>query len=157
MVETLKNKIFGFFFRKQINDLQKEINYETNRRVAEYISKMDPLEPLMKQQSVIFSDEFERVEDQLDANSKITMAMWAYGQKRDPCMKRMMDWVCNTVGNETIKRAPITAERTQYGRAQIANIVLLKKEIGRLSLIYEEKLVQMGGKNFDDENKLTDY
>ena len=140
----------------EVEKLKQEIDSKVNQRVAEYISKLDPLEALLRQQSVIFSDEFERVEDQLDEKSKFTMGMWAYGQKRDPYMKRMIDWVINTAGNETIKRAPITVERTQYGRAQIANMVLFKQELSRLSSIYEQKLIDMGGKVFDDEGKLID-
>lgn len=164
MVDTFKQKIIRWAFHHDwisekdlhhmgwifADDVKKDHALEINRRVAEIVSQMDPLYPLLKQYSVIFSEEFERVEEPLDEPSRIGMAMWAYGQKRDPYMKRMIEWIMNSAGNETMKRAPITAERTQYGRGQIANMILFRKEIGRLSTIYEELLGRSKGDDFDE-------
>lgn len=129
--------------------LKQPIEREVNKRVAEIILKMDPFEPLLKHYHGIFREEFEKVEENLDERSRFSMAMWAWGQKKDPHFKRMVDWVMDNAGNETLKRAPISYERTQYGRAQIANMILFKREIGRLASIYEEFLGKNKGEDVD--------
>lgn len=111
-----------------------------NQRLVQTLAQMDPLEPAMKEFHGIFSKEFEKPEQKLDERSYLGFIMWAYQQKTDPHFNYMIDWIMNSAGNETIKRAPITEARTQYGRAQISNMVLFRKEIGRLSSLYEEKL-----------------
>lgn len=162
-VESFKNRIREFFFREYLEKLkqkEREIDNEANRRLAEMVSRMDPLEPLMRKHSVVFSDEFERVEDDLDDKSRMMMAMWAYGQKRDPYQKRMIDWIVNTAGNEMLKSPARTnedrGEILLWGKSQISNMILYRKEIGRLSVIYEEKLAELNGKDFDDEGKLLE-
>lgn len=152
-VDTFKTKILRFFASDvyaKLKEKENDFDMRVNQRVGEVILQMDPLLPLLKKHSVIFSEEFTKVEEKLDEPSRLGMAMWAWGQKRDPYMKRMIEWVMNNAGNETIKRAPITAERTQYGRAQIANMVLFRDEIGRLSSIYEEIIGGKGDGEFDD-------
>lgn len=120
-----------------------------NRRYAELVSKMDPLEPLFKNLSIVYSEEFTRVEEKLDDKSQLGFMMWAYGTKNDRYFNFLVDWIINSHGNETLKRAPVTNERTLYGRAQISSMVLLRAEVGRLSSLYEEKLEEMRQDKFD--------
>lgn len=122
---------------------------EANRRYAEMIMQMDPLEPLMRRFNGIFTEEFDHPEDKLDAGGAMRLKMWGYQQKNDPAFLHMIAWVMNSAGNETIKRAPITNERTQYGRAQISNMILLRDEVGRLASAYEEELERRNPKPYD--------
>jgi hypothetical protein len=159
MVETFKTKILRFFasdYLSMLEKKEKDINNEVNIRVAKIISQMDPFEPLLKEYHGVFSEEFERVEDKLDEGSRISMAMWANMQAKDPHMQRMIQWVMDSAGNDTMKRAPISVERTQYGRAQIANMILWKREIRRLSSIYEDILKKGRGSEDFDENLSID-
>lgn len=154
MVDTFKKRIRGFFFRGYIQEIEKrEKNLEStiNQRVAETLSKMDPFEPLLKEFHGAFNREFERVEDNLDERSRINMAMWAYAQYRDPFFIRMIEWVMNGAGNETLKRAAPTEIRLMYGRAQISTMVLLRDEIKRLSGVYEEIIEKNKPKSFQSE------
>ena len=168
MVDTFKTKILKFFakdYYKLIEDKEKildqeksEIELKINQRVAEIVSHMNPLEVFLAEHNVILSEYYERVEDRLSEQSKLSIAMWAWGQKRDPHMQRMMDWIINTAGNQMLKSpARSNEERGEvllWGKAQIANILLLKKELGRLASIYERHLNP--DKDFD-ENLPVDY
>lgn len=127
----------------------KEAELSANRRYAEYVAKMDPFEMILKKYNGIFSEEFEHPEERLDAPGRFRMMMWGYQQKTDPAFKHMIEWIMNSAGNETMKRAPISNERTQYGRAQIANMVLLRDEVGRLASLYEEELEKHKPQDFD--------
>lgn len=143
-------KIAKFIAPKYIKNLEsraQDIEFKINQRVAEVISKIDPFEILRKEFHGIFSEEFDRPEDKLDERGKLGMAMWAYSQKSDPYFEYMTAWIMNSAGNETVKRAPLIPERMQYGRAQISTMVLFRKEIGRLSSLYEEKLKNPQGFN----------
>ena len=113
---------------------------EVNLRVAEIINKTDPLEPVLKMFHGIFDIEYERPEDKLDKRSQLTMKMFANRTVKDPSFEYLTAWVMNQAANETMKRAPITVERVQYGRAQLANMILFKRELERLSNLYEEEL-----------------
>ncbi len=132
MWSTIRKKIADFIYPEQID--------EANLRVAKIIAGMDPWEPVLKLFHGVFSEEYERPEDNLDARSQMSLYMWANHAYKDPGFKYVTDWICNTFGNETLKRAPISAERTQYGRAQISSIILFKKEMKRLSNLYEESI-----------------
>ena len=151
MVDTFKKRIANFFARDYIRELENEVDMRVNRRVAEVLSKMDPFEPLLKEFHGAFSYEFERVEDALDERSKLNMSMWAYAQYRDPFFIRMLEWVMNSAGNQTIKRADPTEIRLMYGRAQISTMILLRDEIKRLSSVYEEILEKSKPKSFDKQ------
>lgn len=163
MVDTFKNKILKFLFRKhyveleaertRVKEVEKYLEQRANQRAAEIISKMDPYEPLLKEYHGVFSEENEKVEERLNDQGKLGMAMWAYGQRGDPHLARMIEWIMNNAGNEVLKRAPISADRTQYGRAQIANMILFRREIGRLALLYEEMLKKHGQSDDFDENR----
>jgi len=128
----IRKKIAAFIYPEQV--------HEVNLRVAEIINKTDPLEPVLKMYHGVFSEEYERPEDKLDKRSQLNMKMWAHQMYRDPSFEYVTSWICNTFGNETIKRAPITVERVQYGRAQISSILLFRREIKRLSNLYEDML-----------------
>lgn len=128
---------------------QSEIDNKINQRVAEISAHIDPLDFLMRDYNGIFSNDFEKPEENLNDAGKLGMYMWAWKQKSDPYFEHMVNWIMDTVGNETIKRAPIIEKRVQYGRAQISNMVLFKKEIGRLSSEYESILNKGKPENFD--------
>ena len=140
--------------KKLANFLYPEGVQEVNLRVAEIINKTDPLDPVLKLFHGIFSEEFARPEDNLDKKSQINMKMFANRTINDPSFTYLTDWVMNQAGCETIKRAPITVERVQYGRAQIANMLLFKRELERLSNLYKEMLKQP--EEFD-ENISTEF
>lgn len=147
MVETSLIKIARFLAPRYF----EEFDLRVNQRVAKIISEMDTFEPLMKEFHGVFGKEWEHPEEKLDDRSKTTMLMWAYGQSHDPHFKHITDWVMNTQGNETLKRAPVTAERVLYGRAQISTMILFVKEVGRLSLLYEEMMEKNKPENFTSE------
>lgn len=173
-VETIKGRIGKFFFPAQHASLARQLEvlddqivqyiaaqekYEkaaahldekVSQRVAVIVSKMDPFEPLMKQFHGIFSEEFERPEENLDAAGQLRMAMWGYQQSTDPAFRHLTDWIMNSQGNETLKRAPVTVERTLYGRAQISGMILFVKEVKRLSAIYEDMLAKQKIEVFDE-------
>lgn len=158
------DKIRNFLFKKEYaalirqneasfeyaRNLEKEVEERTGQRVAETLSKMDPFEPAMKLFHGIFSEEFEHPEEKLDAAGQLRLTMWAYQQSTDPAFRHMTEWVMNSAGNETVKRAPVTVERGLYGRAQIASMVLFVKEIGRLGGIYEDYLAKQKVETFDE-------
>lgn len=154
MLKALRLYIASLFFSDLLDAIireRKDIELEVNKRVAKFISQMDPFEPLLKHYNGIFSEEFERPEEKMDARSHLGFIMWAYTQRNDPNFTYLLDWIANSAGNETIKRASITPERIQYGRAQISNIVLIKREVSRLANLYEEKLAQGREEGFDSE------
>lgn len=153
IAELVAPDVFREFQDRLADEAKKttEAELSANRRYAEMILKMDPFEPIIKRFNGIFSEEFERPEDRLDAAGQLRLKMWAYQQKTDPAFKHMIEWIMNSAGNETMKRAPITNERTQYGRAQISNMVLLRDEIGRLSSLYEEELEKHKPKPFNPD------
>lgn len=130
--------------RKQIaNLIYPEGVNEVNLRVAKIMNSTDPLEPVLKMYHGVFSEEYERAEDILDERSKFNMKMWAWQTYKDPSFKYLTDWIMNTFGNETLKRVPINDEklasqRLWYGRAQLATMILFKKEVKRLSSLYED-------------------
>lgn len=127
----------------------EEAKLEANRRFADLVMQMDPLEPLFRRLSIVYSKEYTRPEDKLDEKSRLSFIMWAWGQSKDPHFTFLIDWVMNSHGNESLKRAPVTNERTLYGRAQISSMVLLRDEVGRLASLYEEQLEAMRQEKFD--------
>lgn len=144
----IANIIAPEYIRK-LEERAQDAELKVNKRVAEVILNIDPFDILRKEFHGIFSEEFEHPEEKLDERSKLGMMMWAYQQKHDPHFKHMVDWIMNSAGNETLKRAPITTDRVQYGRAQISTMVLYRKEIGRLSSLYEEILEKNKPQGFD--------
>lgn len=108
-----------------------------NQRVAEILLKMDPLEPFLKDHNVIFSKEWQRPEDRLDDQSKLRLLSWAYSTVKDPSFIHITDFVRNTQGNNTLRKASNPRE-WDFGRSAIITIDLFVKEIQRLSSRYEE-------------------
>jgi hypothetical protein len=146
----LREKIARWLHPAVFDELQAK-EQEVNRRVAEYISKLDPIEILMQEFSGIFSKEFERVEDQLNDAGRTTMAMWGWQQMKDPSFNRMVDWIIDTQANETLKKAPVTPARIEYGRAQISGMILMRREVRRLASLYQELLDRGKGDEFSSE------
>lgn len=132
MIDKIRNKIADFIYPEHIN--------EANQRVAKIMAGLDPFEPVLKLFHGVFSEEFERPEDKLDVRSQMNMMMFANRTVKDPSFEYLTAWIMNIAGNECLKRAPISVERTQYARAQLANMILFKRELQRLSSLYEEML-----------------
>lgn len=144
---TIRSKIAGWLSperearlntdRARFQDQVRNFDYEVSSRVAEIILKMDPFEPLMKKYNVIFSEEWEKPEENLDAPSQIRLFMWAYGIETDPSFRHLTDWIRNTQGNATLQKATHNDEWF-YGRAAVATISLLVREVGRLASRYRD-------------------
>lgn len=139
MVEHIIRKLFPKPF-EAVAEKERILNATVGQRVAETLAKMDPFEHLFKEFHGIFSEEFERPEEKLDTRSRLSLTMWAYQQATDPSFKFLTNWVMNTQGNETLKRAAVTPERILYGRAQISSTLLFVNEIKRLGALYEDML-----------------
>lgn len=118
-----------------------EVDSVANQRVADILSKMDPFEPFFKKYHVIFSTEYERVEDKLNEQSRIQLFQWAYGLHRDPSFIHLVDWIRNTQGNATLRKARNDNEWF-YGRAAVTVMTSFVDEVGRLSSRYEELLAK---------------
>lgn len=136
MFKNFRKKVAILLSSETFDDFEKQVD----GRVADLMLKFDPFEFLMKEFHGIFSEDFERPEERLDERSVLNLTMWAYKQKEDPSFTYLLEWIMNTQGNETLRHAPVTTDRILYGRAQLSTMLLFKKEIGRLSLLYEEKL-----------------
>lgn len=140
MIQKLKLQLARFLARDYIDG----VDSRANQRVAEIVLALDPFEQITKKFRGSFSKNFERVEDELSEPGKIQMFMWGYQQANDPSFKRMVDWIANSAGNQMV-RAPVRSiaeggEVLIYGKAQIASMLLLAKEIQRLSSQYEEMM-----------------
>lgn len=158
MVEKLRKRIAVWLAPEYkmeaqvLRAINKDWEKKINQRVAKIISELDPVDLLMKEYNGIFSKDFDRAEERLDERSRIEMYMWGWRQKHDPCFEHMVNWIMDSAGNETMKGKILDENfksRMLYGRAQISNMILLKKEVGRLSSLYEEILEEKKGKEFD--------
>lgn len=136
MFTNLRYKIAQFIAPEYIKNIDNRVNV----RVAKAMSEIDLFEQFMKEFNGVFSEEFEHVEDGLDEKSQYMMKLWGWQQKNDPSFQRITQWIMNTQGNETLKRAPVTEARIQYGRAQLSNMILYRKEVSRLASLYEDIL-----------------
>lgn len=156
MFKKFRKQLASFIspeYRQEIEIDRKEIDMVVNQRVAKIITEMDPFEPLMKEFHGIFSEEFEHPEYKLVPQDQISMWMWGYQQKNDRHFKYMTDWIMNTYGNEAIKKGHPTPETILYGRAQISSMILYRKEVGRLSSLYEDLLEKRKGNPGFDPTK----
>lgn len=149
MIKKLRIQLARLLARDYLVDVDNRVN----QRVADMILKMDPFEQIMKKFHGIFSEEFERVEQKLSDQDRIRLSMWAYHEKEDPSFRYFSDWIMNSLGNQTFKSSARSnkelGEVLMYGKAGIAAMLLYKKEIGRLSSLYEEILQKKNEGNFD--------
>lgn len=137
-------------FQKELFEKEKDIEMRVNIRVADIIMKMDPWEPLLKKYNVVFSQEYEKPEDNLNPQSQIAFFMWAHGIAEDPHFKHLMEWYVNKQGNNTLRKGTNDNEWF-FGRAVVATISLLVREVGRLSARYSEVLENRKPKGFNDK------
>lgn len=147
MLKNILQKIARGIAPSYIQELEQkasDADAKISQRVAAIISQMDPLEPAMKLFNGIFSEDFQKPEQNMDARSRLQFLMWAYQQHTDPSFIHMIEWIMNTAGNQMTRHKPVdrdnATEILMYGRSQISNMILLKKEIGRLSSLYEDML-----------------
>lgn len=127
---------------------------EVDQRVAAVLSQMDPFEPLMRQFTGIFSEEYTKPEDGLNDRDRLALLALADYLHDNPSLIYLVAWIMNTQGNETLKRAPVTTERIMYGRAQISGMVLFKREIARLAQLYADERDKLTGDDFDPSQPL---
>lgn len=132
-------------------EYSRSVDFQVGQRVAEIMTKMDPFEPLMRQFNGVFGEEFEHPEDGLDTKGQLMLRTLGYQLSDDPSFKYLMNWVMNSQGNETIKRAPVTIERILYGRAQISSTLTIVNELRRLGEAYKDML----GRQEDFDESLT--
>lgn len=137
---TIGQRIARFLAPEDYEAIAKErsaIDLAVNNRVADVLFKMDPFEPLLKKYNVIFSEEWTHPEDKLDYPSQLRLYMWAYGMEKDPNFLHLTEWIQNTQGNNTLRKASHHDEWL-YGRAALATITLFVEEVGRLASRYRE-------------------
>lgn len=150
MLNDLRYKIASFISpeREEIFDsFESEIQKRTDIRVADILTKMDPFDPLLKKYNIIFSEDYTKPEDKLSDVSQLLLFSWAYGTVKDPSFNHLADWIRNTQGNATIKKAN-TDHQLFFGRAMVASISLFVEEVRRLSSRYEDIMAKKG-KVFD--------
>lgn len=155
MLHNLRKSVAKIIAPQYITDLelaQKNFEHKVNLRVAEYINKMDPFEPIFKKFKGVFSEEFQHPETKFDEKGQLAMMFWGYQQQSDPVFRYIIDWIINTQANDTLKRAPVTEERIMYGRAQISGMILFRDEVKRLANAYADHMEKMRPEEPDEEN-----
>lgn len=139
-------------FVSGLEDRANGAESDSDKRVADIISKSDPMEPLLRGFNGVFDETRERPEDNLSEPDKIHMEMLGHYIHRDPNFHFLMDWILNTHMSAELKRAKPSQEQIvlgyQYGRAIISVTSLLKREIGRLSALYDQRR-RTGDEDFD--------
>lgn len=137
-------------YAEQLREKDQLITETVNQRVADIITQMDPFEPLMRKYHGVFSKQYTRPEDKLDEPSRIRLFMWAYGMENDASFKHLTDWIANTQGNATIRKASNDHEWF-YGRASLAVILLFLEEVSRLASYYKAILAKRN-REFDESS-----
>lgn len=154
MLDGLRKKIAEALAPEHFNAVakkQQDMDMLVNQRVAENLLKMDPFEPLLKKYHVIFSEEYDKPEDKLNEPGQLGLFMWAYGMKGEPHFKHLIDWIRNTQGNATLRRAQNDHEWL-YGRAAVATMTLFTAEVSRLAGRYEDILAKRKEQGGFDEH-----
>lgn len=81
--------------------------------------------------------------------------MWAYSQVHDPSFKYLTEWIMNTHANSLLHAKLGTdkeiVKENIVARAQLATMLLLRREIGRLSRKYEEFLENQKAGIFNED------
>ena len=99
---------------------EKDIEDETNRRVAATLMKMDPFEPLLQKYHGTFGKDYTRPEEKLNAQGQIQMFMWGHMQQNDPSFKHLMQWILDSEGNKMVRHSNPTPDTILFSRAMIA-------------------------------------
>lgn len=152
MLKNFRTKLAGFIApheAERLAEKERGIELLVNQRVADFLMKMDPFEPLLKKYHVIFSEEYANPEDKLDEPGQLQLFMWAYGVSGNKEFKFLVDWLRNTQGNATLRKAKNDHEWL-YGRAAVATISLFTEEVSRLASRYKDILAKRDGKEFDE-------
>lgn len=129
----------------QVEVREKALEQEVNQRVARFLTAMDPFEPLMRSFNCIFTEDFDKSEDGLNALEQLRLKNWAYGTRDDASFKHLIQWVINSQGNAALKKGNPTPETILYSRAMLAAPVLLQREVKRLAQLYEELVAEKEG------------
>lgn len=145
MLNKIRGSIIKWLFKPELEklaDMMVDQENLINQRVAEIVSKMDPFEPLMKEFHGAFSEDYQRPEEQLNEPGKLQMYMFGHRWMQDPSFTYLCDWIMNQHGSMVFKAAHLNRDTALdivlYAKAQISTMVLLRKELGRLSSLYQE-------------------
>lgn len=149
MLNKIRVKIANLIAPDYIQALRSKQQSEVDRRVALVLSNIDILDYILKDFHGTFSNYYERLEDKLDARSRLGLLMWAYTQAKDPNLEYITSWITDTYANDMLRSAPVTTDSILYRRAQIAMVELFKREITRLSNEYELILNKQTDLDFD--------
>lgn len=145
MIFPMVEKIRTWMARRLAPRAMLDVDSRVDMRVAATLASMDPLQLLMREYSIVFTDDFTRPEDGLDAKGDLMMKTWAYQTRDDPSFGFFCDWIMNSYGNEMLKRTPISEKSMIYARAQVSGIIQFRKEVSRLAMLYEEMLARRRG------------
>lgn len=121
-----------------------------SQRIAVILSKMDPLEPLLKEYFGVFSEQYEHPEERLNERGQLSMMMMGFQLMDDPSFEYMCRYVMDNAGNDIIKATNPSMERLTYSRAQIATMLLVKKEVKRLGELYKQRIKKTDPEDFDE-------
>ena len=130
---------------KWITPKEKErlVSQLVNQKVAEELSRMDLFEPLMLKYHGVFSEMFEYPEEKMSEMDKKQMYMMGWRLRDDKYFNFLLNFIMDTSGNELL-RHDITMDKVFFHRAEIANALILKVQVGRLASLYEEILGKKG-------------
>lgn len=152
--EFKKESLIQYARNNELIARERQIEEIINQRVAEVITQMDPFEPLMRKYHGIFSEQYTKPEDKLDDPSRLRLFMWAYGLENEASFKYLTDWIQNTQGNATIRKAQ-NSDEWFYGRAALSVMSLFIQEVSRLASHYKA-MMEKRDREFD-ASKITDY
>ncbi len=148
MATGLRLKIARWLASDYITSLEKkaqDAELNANRRVVDTLARLDPFEPLLKKYNSVFGEDYEKPEEKLDARGQLGLKLWAYTVYDDPYFQFLLQWLLNTQGNAAINKGNPTPETILWSRALISNLLLFKREVGRLAALYKELLVEKDG------------
>lgn len=153
MLNKLRLKLGKYLLSDYVRDLEEREKYipnKVNQKVVEEMNKINVLDYVLKDNFRTFSKEYERPEDKLNPQGQLSMKMWGYTQSKDPNFEYLMAWIMDMHSNEMLRHGAVTPERILYGRAQLSVSELIKKEVTRLSNLYEDILKKRNPEDFDE-------
>ena len=140
MSEFLK-KIARYILREEIQALNEVAGFteqKVSQKVAVIVSKLDPMELVLKKYNGSFLDEYERADERLNEQGRIQMEQFGYQFYNDECFELLMNWVANRQATMTFKKARNT-EDLLFGQATLLVVEVIKKEVKRLHSLYLER------------------
>ena len=142
MLKGIFEKIARFLAPEVFNTLEERALFtemKINKRVADIVASLDPMELVLKEYNGSFLKEYERPDETLNEGGKIQMEMWGYQQHTDPCLEKLLEWLANSQANTCIRKAS-TNEQWFMGKAMLLCIKIIQREIQRLHNLYEIRI-----------------